>query len=141
MEEDRIIVAVGAVIENGNGEILIVRHKPERDGFWKGKWICPGGKLNIGERIEDGIKREVWEETHLNIQLTKPLLPFERIVKSDGKTQLHVIYIDYMAELKSGVLIPDDDVGEAIWIKREEISNIGEELHEDTKRLFEIAGI
>ncbi|MDY6843239.1 MAG: NUDIX domain-containing protein [Thermodesulfobacteriota bacterium] len=141
MEENKTIVSVGAVIENDAGEILLVKHKPEREGYWKGKWICPGGKLKVGEKIEEGIKREVFEETHLNIQLTKPLVPFERIVKSDGKTILHVIYIDYEAKLESGVLIPDDDVGEAMWVKKEKIFDLSNELHDDTKKLLELTGI
>jgi len=136
-----IMVAVGAVITDGKDRVLLVKHKPRRGGFWKGKWICPGGKLELGESIEDGIRREVKEETNLDIKLTSPLTPFDRIVKADGVTELHVIYIDYMAEITGGELKPDSDVGEAHWVPRKEIGDIWEELHEDTQRLFRIANI
>ncbi|MFQ5827361.1 MAG: NUDIX domain-containing protein, partial [Dehalococcoidia bacterium] len=106
MEAREIIFAVGAVIEDDGGRILLVRHVPERKGFWQGKWICPGGRLNLGEEIEQGIKREVREETNLEIRLTTPLVPFERIVKLEGKTTLHVIYIDYLAKLVGGEFRP-----------------------------------
>jgi 8-oxo-dGTP diphosphatase len=141
MEAREIFVAVGAVIEDEEGRILLVKHVPERGGFWQGKWICPGGRLKLGEGIEEGIKREVREETNLDIRLTTPLIPFERIVKAEGKTTLHVIYIDYLAKVVGGELKVGSDVGEGIWVLKEDIPKIWEELHDDTKRLLEIANV
>jgi len=141
MAAKEIIVAVGAVIKDESDRVLLVKHRPERGGFWQGKWICPGGKLELGERIEDGVRREVREETNLEIRLTSPLAPFDRIVESEGQTELHVIYIDYMAEKSEGDLKPDSDVEEARWATREDILSIWEELHEDTQRLLQIAKI
>ncbi len=48
MGSGEIMVGVGAVISDGDGRILLVRHRPERGGFWQGKWICPGGRLGAG---------------------------------------------------------------------------------------------
>lgn len=132
---------MGAVIEDKRGRILLVRHVPQRGGFWQGKWICPGGELELGERIEDGIMREVREETNLEIRLATPLIPFERIVKEREQTVLHVLYIDYLAELVGGELKPADDVGEAIWVPKEELPKMWDELHDDTRRLLQIAKI
>jgi len=132
---------VGAVIEDGEGKILLVKHVEGRGGFWQGKWICPGGKLKLGETIEEGIMREVREETNLAIKLTAPLVPFDRIVKEGEETRLHVIYIDYLAELVGGELKPASDVGQAIWVGKEELSEMWPELHDDTKRLLQIANI
>jgi ADP-ribose pyrophosphatase YjhB (NUDIX family) len=135
------MVAVGAIIEDKEGRILLVRHVPQRGGFWQGKWICSGGKLKLGERIEQGIKREVKEETNLEIRLTTPLIPFERIVEEKGQVVLHVIYIDWIAKLLSGELHPASDVGEAMWVAKEDLPQIWDELHDDTKRLLQIAKI
>jgi len=136
-----ILVAVGAVIEDDDGRILLVKHKQERGGYWQRKWICPGGELEFGEEIKEGIKREVKEETNLEVELVTPLLPFDRIVEVDGKTSLHVIYIDYVARLVGGELKIGSDVGEALWVEKKNISKIWQELHEDTQRLLKIAGI
>jgi ADP-ribose pyrophosphatase len=136
-----VMVAVGAVIEDGEGRILLVKHVEERGGFWKGKWICPGGKLELGETIEEGIVREVREETNLEIKLRVPLIPFDRVVKEGKETNLHVIYIDYLAEVVGGELKPASDVGQAIWVPKEEVPAIWAELHDDTKRLLQIANI
>jgi len=141
MSSPHIIVAVGAVIEDDEDRVLLVKHKKERGGYWQGKWICPGGALEPGERIVDGIRREVREETNLEIELVAPLTPFERIVTSDAETTLHVIYIDYTAKLAGGILRVDSDVGQAIWVEKAKISDVWEQLHEDTQRLLENAGI
>jgi len=135
------MIGVGAVIEDEADRILLVKHVPERGGFWQGKWICPGGELELGETIEEGIKREVMEETQLEIELVTPLHPFDRIVRSNNEVFLHVIYIDYLARVTGGKLKVGDDIGEAMWVERKRIPKIWEELHDDTKRLLQIAGI
>ncbi len=141
MPSEQILVAVGAVIEDGRGRILLVKHKKERGGYWQGKWICPGGALEFGEEIKEGIKREVKEETNLEIDLVSPLIPFDRIVKLGERTSLHVIYIDYIAKLLGGELEVSSDVGEALWVEKKNIPKMWQELHEDTRRLLKIAGI
>ena len=141
MLSPHILVAVGAVIEDDEGRILLVKHKQERAGYWQGKWICPGGELEVGEEIKEGIKREIKEETNLEVELVTPLVPFDRVVKVDGKTSLHVIYIDYVARLVGGELKVGSDAGEALWVDKKSISKMWQELHEDTQRLLKIAGI
>ncbi len=135
------MVAVGAVIEDDKGRILLVKHKPERGGFWQGKWICPGGELELGETIGEGIKREVKEETGLEIELVKPLSAFDRIVKSAGEVRLHVVYIDYIVKLVGGELKVNSDVGKALWVKKDELDRIWEDIHEDAKKLLKLAGM
>ena len=141
MAEQLIMIGVGAVIEDEAGRILLVKHVPERGGFWQGKWICPGGELELGETIEAGIKREVMEETQLEIDLVTPLPPFDRIVRSNNTVCLHVIYIDYLARVTGGKLKVGSDVSEAIWVEKKRIPQIWEELHDDTKKLLQIAKV
>ena len=141
MSEPKIMIGVGAVIFDEAGRVLLVKHVTARRGFWQGKWICPGGALELGETIEEGIKREVEEETQLKIDLVTPLPPFDRIVKSGDKVSLHVIYIDYLARMTGGELKVGSDIGEAIWVDKEHIPAIWDKLHDDTKKLFQIAKI
>ena len=133
------MVAVGAVIEDEKGRLLLVKHVPERGGYWQGRWICPGGRLNPGESIARGIRREVQEETGLEIELVRALPPFERIAPEVG---LHVIYIDYLARPSGGgPLRVGSDVGEALWVSRDELPRLWPQVHEDAQRLLQIAGI
>lgn len=137
----KIIVAVGAVIEDDEGRVLLVKHKSERGGYWQGKWICPGGSLELGETLEDGARREVKEETGLDIDVRKLLLPFERIVHEGRKTALHVIYIDFIARVVGGEFAPASDVGEGRWVPKKDLLGMWGELHADTQRLMALAGM
>ena len=136
-----LMIAVGAIIQDNDGRILLVKHIPERGGFWQKKWICPGGELQSEETVEEGIKREVKEETQLDIELTTPLPPFGTIFRLSEKDILHVVYVDYIARLTGGKLKPGSDIGEAIWLEKERLPSIWDDLHEDTKRLLQIAKI
>jgi ADP-ribose pyrophosphatase YjhB (NUDIX family) len=140
MNAEGIMLAVGAVIRDARRRILLVRHKRERGGYWQGKWICPGGKLEPGETLAEGALREVQEETHLKIRLGRILPPFETIVREGDTVQLHVVYVDFLAEFVAGELRPDDDIAEAEWWDEAALARRWQELHHDTQRLLENAG-
>jgi len=139
-EQPKTMVAAGAVIRDGNGRILLVKHKIERGGFWQGKWICPGGQLEPGETLAEGALREVREETHLDVKIDRALPAFDTIFRDGDTPLLHVIYIDFLVDLVGGDLQPDDDIAKAEWWNTQTLIQRWHELHPDTQRLLEIAG-
>src|SRR5207245_10959473 len=89
--DEGIMVAVGAVVLDETNRVLLVKHvEAKRGGFWFGKWICLGGKLQHGETLEEGTKREVREETGLEIELNGKLVVSDRIFKKTGKNEVQV---------------------------------------------------
>ena len=90
----RIYIGVGAIIEDDRGRVLLVKHVKERGGFWQGKWICPGGRLEPGESIEDGIKREVKEETGIEVEVKSIIEIFARLPGEfeQPHTSYHILY-------------------------------------------------
>src|SRR5712692_9897857 len=81
-EKGGIMVAVGAVVVDGENRVLLVQHvEAKQGGFWYGKWICPGGKLRLGESLVEGMVREVKEETNLDVAVSRGPLVFDRVVK------------------------------------------------------------
>ena len=141
MKAETIIVAAGAVVLDEGGRVLLVKHRPERGGYWAGKWICPGGRLKLGETLAEGARREIHEETHLEICIHRMIPPFERIVTDGERTVLHVVYIDFLAGCSSTSVIPADDVGEARWVNVSALPDMAGELHEDTRTLLRLAGV
>lgn len=136
-----IVVAVGGVVLDRDSRILLVKHvEAKRGGFWFGKWICPGGKLEAGESLVDGVRREIKEETNLDVKTSGRAIVLDRIVKEESKTKLHVIYIDFVANVIGGRLKASSDVGLARWFSREELQERWGELHEDTQRLLRESG-
>lgn len=142
MMANQIVPCVGAVILDDELRVLLVKHVPEKGGFWFGKYICPGGRLEFGESLEEGVRREVREETGLEIEIVTWVRPMERMIQSSDKTiQDHILYLDAVAKVRQGKFKPASDVGEGNWFSREEVAEIRDEIHEDTQMLLEEAGL
>ena len=107
---DRPIVGVGAVVVQ-NGLALVVRRATEP---LKGEWSIPGGMLELGEKLRDGIAREVLEETGLIVEVGEVLDVFDSIFPdAEGKTQYHYVLVDFVCYPKTGTLQASSDVSDA----------------------------
>src|SRR5271157_4239862 len=90
------IIGVGAVIVQ-QGRALLVRRDTEP---LKGEWSIPGGALELGEKLRDGVRREALEETGLRVEPGEVLEVFDSIFQDDdGRTQYHYVLIDYLCTL------------------------------------------
>lgn len=111
------IVGVGGVIIRDN-QVLLIRRGREP---LKGEWSIPGGMLELGESLRDGVKREVLEETGLKIVPLEVLAVFDRIQKEGGRVRYHYVIVDYFCRPVGGRLKSGSDVLDARWITREEL--------------------
>lgn len=111
------IVGVGGVVIRDNCVLLIRRGREPL----KGEWSIPGGMLELGENMEDGVKREVLEETGLKIVPLEVLTVFDRIQKNGKRVRYHYVIVDYVCRPTGGRLKSGSDVLDARWVKREEL--------------------
>lgn len=114
----RPIVGVGAFIFRNNGdEVLVVRRGvPPRLGAWS----VPGGAVEIGERLEDALHREIEEETALKIEILECAATLDRIDRDEhGRVRYHYVLIDYLCEPVSGEAVARSDITEARWVRME----------------------
>jgi 8-oxo-dGTP diphosphatase len=89
----------------------------------KGYWSLPGGVLEAGETLEEGVIREVREETGLEVQPLGVLEIFERIMRdSQGAPEYHYVLIDYICRVTGGTLAAADDVSRVAWVPRRKLS-------------------
>jgi ADP-ribose pyrophosphatase YjhB (NUDIX family) len=116
------IVGVGAVIVHG-GEVLIVRRA---NPPLQGEWSIPGGALELGEKLRDGVAREVLEETGLEVEVGPVLDVLDSIFPdSEGRTQYHYVLIDYLCRLRSGTPVAASDASELRWARPGELEALG----------------
>ncbi|MDQ1281613.1 MAG: 8-oxo-dGTP diphosphatase [Thermoproteota archaeon] len=108
------LVGVGGLIKRGD-EIVLVRRENDPG---KGLWSIPGGLLELGEMLSDGVKREVKEETGLDVEVDRLLDVCDNIVCDDeGRVCYHYVLVDYLCHPVGGELKADTDVGAAEWKK------------------------
>jgi 8-oxo-dGTP diphosphatase len=117
------------------GRVLLVRrgHEP-----MKGRWSLPGGLLEVGERLMDGVAREVREETGLVVEALELVELLDRIHRDGDRVRYHYVIADYLCRVLSGELKAASDADEARWVDRAEWSgNSTLELDPITVRVIE----
>jgi ADP-ribose pyrophosphatase YjhB (NUDIX family) len=112
------LVGVGAILLNRDRILMAQRGKEPLKGWWS----LPGGALETGESLADGVRREVREETGLEIRPLGVLEIFERIMRdSNGEAEYHYVLIDYVCRIIGGTLCAGDDVCRVEWVRRSEL--------------------
>jgi ADP-ribose pyrophosphatase YjhB (NUDIX family) len=130
----RPIIGVGALILKRDRILMAQRGKEPS----MGSWSLPGGALETGESLADGVRREVREETGLDIRTLGVLEIFERIMRdASGAPEYHYVLIDYMCRMVGGTLAPGDDVCAVEWVRRRDLPQL--EITEGTLAVIEKA--
>ena len=107
------------VIADGRA-LLIKRGHPPLEG----QWSIPGGTLELGETLLEGVKRELAEETGIEVRVLDPIEVFERVFHDDaGKVRYHFVILDYLCEALSGEARAGSDVVDVAWAMETELES------------------
>jgi len=102
---------VGALIVNEKEEILLVRSYK-----WGTRYTVPGGHIELGERSEMAVKREIREEVGLDVEPVKLLLVQEAVYPKDYIKREHYIFLDYLCRTNSSrVTLDGKEIQEYVW--------------------------
>jgi len=106
---------VGALIFSPEGKLFLMRsHK------WRNKYVVPGGHIELGEGIEDALRREVKEETGLDIYDIE-FICFQEFVYDDAFWEKrHFIFFDYACRANTTNARLNSEGQEYVWVSLEE---------------------
>jgi ADP-ribose pyrophosphatase YjhB (NUDIX family) len=111
------LVGVGALIIC-KGKILLEKRRNEPG---RGQWSIPGGLVELGEKIEQTVIREVKEETGLDVENLEHIDIVDNVdLDENGKVRYHFIIVDCLVKLKGGTLKAGSDAGELRWVAFED---------------------
>lgn len=114
------LAATVAIITNSNGEILVATRSKEPA---KGTFDLPGGFCDSYETAEEGVAREVLEETGLKVTSTRYLFTIPNIYSYSGM-ELHTMDMFFKCEVEDcNAAFADDDVADLRWIKIEKLES------------------
>lgn len=122
---DRPVVGVGGVIVD-RGRTVLIRRGTEP---LLGQWSIPGGTMEVGETIEEAVRRELREETGLEVRVLELIELFDRIYMENGasptrdnrKPLYHYVIADYLCELVGGEPRAGSDVTDLAFAKEDEL--------------------
>jgi ADP-ribose pyrophosphatase YjhB (NUDIX family) len=136
---ERPIIGVGGVVISDGRVLLVRRGGPPLQG----QWSIPGGILESGETLIEGVRRELAEETGIDVRVRTLIEVFERIDRDpSGKAQYHFVVLDYLCEAVRGIARAGSDVSEVAWAAPFELEkySLTEIAGRVIRKAFELVG-
>jgi 8-oxo-dGTP diphosphatase len=118
----RPIVAVGGIIFHEDTVLLVKRNREPA----MGQWSLPGGAVELGERLEEALKREIREEVSIKIEIGGLVRLLDRVLHDKkGEVRFHYVIADYWGWRVSGQPHAASDVSEARFVSLKEARKLG----------------
>jgi len=100
------------------GRVLLIRRGTEP---LRGRWVVPGGTVELGESLEAALVREVEEETGLVVRPREVVTVFDRIEREGTLVRYHYVIVDYRCDYVSGTPRAASDAADVALVAREDL--------------------
>ncbi len=108
-------ICVGAIARRGESLLLIERGR----GAALGEWSVPGGRVEFGETLAEAARREVAEETGLDVVVGDVIGWVERV-----SAEHHFVIVDFAVTVVGGTLRAGDDAAAARWVAVDDLGSV-----------------
>ncbi len=118
--EDNIILQVGVkiLLRNKDGKYLMLRRSLEKYPEIKGRWDIVGGRIDPGIKLLENLKREIKEETNLELVGETKLIAAQDILRNNGK---HVVRLTYVGEASGNIILDQSENDQYKWYDWQEL--------------------
>ncbi|MCB2188529.1 MAG: NUDIX hydrolase [Deltaproteobacteria bacterium] len=125
------VVGVSGVVLAGESVLLVKRGAEPA----KGLWSLPGGGLELGETLAQGVAREIAEETGLAVEVGPLVEVVERLRRDAAdRVEYHYVLLDYLCRAEPTPPTAGDDAAQARWVPLDQVGDLG--LTADTARVI-----
>ncbi|MCR5695291.1 MAG: NUDIX hydrolase [Clostridia bacterium] len=115
------IIAAAGIVINDNDEVLMVKTH-------RGGWVFPGGQIEVGENVIDAVRREVIEETGVDIEVGEVFCISSNTCKYPGyngvKEVPTKIILDFICKAKGGTPRPSDENSESVFLSKDKAQEL-----------------
>ena len=111
-------VGVKAFLKNKEGKILLLKRSQEKYKGTKGTWDIVGGRIDPGSKLIDNLKREIKEQTQLEINSEPQLIYAQDIIPNEEK---HVVRLSYIANVDGEPVLDTSENVEYKWLTIDEL--------------------
>jgi ADP-ribose pyrophosphatase YjhB (NUDIX family) len=101
-----------------DGKVLLIRRGKEP---LRGRWVVPGGTLELGETLEAAVVREVLEETGITVRPREVVTVFDRIERDAHGVRYHYVIVDYLCDYVSGEARAGTDADDVALVARADL--------------------
>lgn len=108
-------ICVGAIARRGDALLLIERGR----GAAVGEWSVPGGRVEFGETLAEAARREMAEETGLDVVVGDVIGWVERV-----SAEHHFVIVDFAVTVVGGTLHAGDDAVDAKWVPVDDLGSV-----------------
>jgi ADP-ribose pyrophosphatase YjhB (NUDIX family) len=128
----RPVVGVGGVLVDGPRVLLVKRRNPPLQG----QWSLPGGRVELGETLVEAVRREMFEECGLRVEVGPLVEVLDRIHRDPaGVVEYHYVLADYVCSAEDpGAAVAGSDAEEVCWASPDELLSLG--VTKDTIRVI-----
>ncbi len=122
MKETMLQVGVKVFLRNSDGKYLLLRRSREKYPNIDGEWDIVGGRIVPGSPLMDNLRREVKEETGLEMTSEPVLIAAQDIIRSEGR---HVVRLSYAGTAEGQPVLDTSENVEYCWVPLEELERMG----------------
>ena len=121
--ESNIVLQVGVkiLLQNKDGNYLLLRRSLEKYSEIQGRWDIVGGRINPGETLLDSLKREIKEEISLVFEGLPTLIAAQDIIRNNGR---HVVRLTYVGKIDGEVILDTEENDMFKWYTFDELKSL-----------------
>ena len=121
-QRPRVVLIIRAIILNERNKVLLIK-RSEDDRYSPGRWEFPGGKLEEGENVTEALRKEIFEETGLQMTTSSTLVHSESEVLTSGpyKGLVYVVLVG-LAKVADDKVRLSEEHSDYVWVNYESIS-------------------